>query len=49
VVVIRADIQGGGVERIVYRCGETEERSCSCISTSRGAVSGVIIGFDVFV
>jgi len=49
VVVVRADVQGGGVERIVHGCGEAEEGSRSRILMSCGAVLGVIVGFDAFV
>ncbi len=47
-MVVRADIQGGGVKRIVYRYGEVKEGSRSRISTLYRAVLGVIIGFNVF-
>ncbi len=49
VVVVQADIQGGGVKRTVYRYREVEEGSHSRISTSCRAVLRVIIGFDAFV
>jgi hypothetical protein len=49
VVVVRADVQGGGVERIVHGSGEVKEGSCSRISTLCGAVSRVIVRFNAFV
>jgi hypothetical protein len=49
VVVVRAHVLGGGVERAVYGCGDSEERSRGGIPASRGAVSGVIVDFDAFV
>jgi hypothetical protein len=47
VIVIQADIQGGGVERTVHGCRKTEEGSRSRILISCRAVSGVIVGFHI--
>ncbi len=43
------DVQGGGVERVIYRCKDSKERSCNRIPASRGAVLGVVVDFDAFV
>ena len=49
VVVVREDVQGGAVERAVHgQCREVEEGSRSRVSAPRGAVPGVIVGFDAF-
>ncbi len=48
-MVVRADIQGGGVKRTVHGCREAKEESHSRILMSCGAVLGVIMGFNAFV
>jgi hypothetical protein len=49
IMVVRADIQEGGIKRTVHGYREVEEGSRSCISMLYKAVSRIIIGFDIFV